>query len=277
MPYRTLRLERHNDLATITLSRPEKRNAISPEMIADLLSALDELEHGRTRAVILTGAGKAFCAGMDLSVLRAMAAKASRPATTGEDGAQPSESEEAALIGDARRMAQLFLRFYSFPKPLIAAVNGHALAGGCGLATLCDFTLAVPEAQFGYTEVRIGFMPALVALFLIRQIGEKCARDLLLSGRLLKAEEARDLGLINEVVPRERLLDRARELASTLAESSPASLTATKGLMEELARQELNRQLEISIRASARMRTTADFREGLSAFFEKRKPRWEGG
>ncbi len=275
MQYNTLRLERHNELATITLNRPEKRNAISPEMIEDLFSVLDEVEQGRTRAAILTGEGKAFCAGMDLSVLKAMASKASRAAVSAEEKARQPESEEAALIEDARRMAQLFRRLYTFPKPLIAAVNGHALAGGCGLATLADFTLAVPEAQFGYTEVRIGFMPALVTLFLIRQIGEKRARDLLLSGRLVKAEEALDLGLINEIVPRERLLDRGRELALNLAESSPLSLTATKRLIGELGCEELDRQLEISIRASARMRTTADFREGLSAFLEKRKPRWE--
>jgi methylglutaconyl-CoA hydratase len=275
MPYSRLRLERHNELATITLNRPEKRNAISPEMIEELFSVLDEVEQGRTRAAILTGKGKAFCAGMDLSALRAMASKASRAGVSAEEKARLPESEEAALIEDARRMAQLFRRLYTFPKPLIAAVNGHAIAGGCGLATLADFTLAVPEAQFGYTEVRIGFMPALVALFLIRQIGEKRARDLLLSGRLVKAEEALELGLINEIVPRERLLDRGRELALSLAESSPLSLTATKRLIGELGREELDRQLEISIRASARMRATADFREGLSAFLEKRKPRWE--
>jgi methylglutaconyl-CoA hydratase len=275
MPYHTLRVKRRDDLATITLSRPEKRNAISPEMMAELLTAMDQVENDKTRAAILTGEGKAFCAGMDLNALREMSAKTSAPAGGAQQKGSPHRSEDPALIDDARRMAQLFRRLYAFPKPLIAAVNGHALAGGCGLATLADFTLAVPEAQFGYTEVRIGFMPALVASFLIRQIGEKRARDLLLSGRLVKAEEARGLGLVNEIVPRERLLDRARELGLALAESSPASLAATKRLIVELGREELDRQLEISIQASARMRSTADFREGLAAFLEKRKPQWE--
>ena len=140
----------------ITLNRPEKRNAISAEMIAELLSAFDEVEASPARVLILTGAGKAFCSGMDLEALKALATQS------------PAEQRE-----DADRIARLCLRIWSFPKPTIAAVNGHAIAGGCGLATLCDFTIAVPEAKFGYPEVRIGFLPAVVSVFLVRQIGEK--------------------------------------------------------------------------------------------------------
>jgi methylglutaconyl-CoA hydratase len=267
MPYATLQFESDSELALITLNRPEKRNAISPEMLQELRLALDEVESGAARVGILTGAGKVFCAGMDLSVLRAMAAGPWPGAgKTGSPG---------AILEDARHMAQFFRRLYCFPKPLIAAVNGAALAGGCGMATLCDFTLASPDATFGYTEVRIGFMPALVTVFLIRQIGEKRARDLLLSGRILKAEEAWQIGLVNEVVPREALLDRARELARSLAALSPTSLKHTKQLFVGLTKDELDRQLEISAQASARIRSTADFREGLSAFLEKRKPKWK--
>ena len=149
--YETLKLEFEKDLATITLNRPEKRNAISPRMIEELLAALEQAESAPARAVILTGAGKAFCSGMDLEALRAMAG-------------QPPEGN----LEDSRLMARMFYRVYGYPKPLIAAVNGAALAGGCGLATLCDFTLAVPGAQLGYPEVRIGFLPAIVAVFLVR-------------------------------------------------------------------------------------------------------------
>lgn len=258
--YETLKFDLEPPLATITLNRPERRNAISAAMMEELVAALDEACASPARAVILTGAGRAFCSGMDLEALQALAA---------------GQSQEQNLE-DSRRMMRMFLGLYTCDRPLIAAVNGPAIAGGCGIATLCDFTLAVPEATFGYTEVRIGFIPALVSVFLVRQIGEKRARDLLLTGRIIKAEEALRLGLITEVVPGGQLLDRARELAATLAAASPTSLTRTKRLLRELAGPELERQLEAAITANASIRSTADFREGLAAFLEKRKPNWKG-
>jgi methylglutaconyl-CoA hydratase len=277
MAYNTLTLEYDNELATLTLNRPEKRNAISPEMIEELLAAFDQLEARRPRVVILTGAGKAFCAGMDLQALETLARQMPehRVLKGGvlQDGL-PHASD--ASLDDARRMAHLFRRIYHFPKPLIAAVNGAAIAGGCGIATMCDFTLAAPEARFGYSEVRIGFLPALVAVFLVRQIGEKRARDLLLSGRIIDAGEAHRLGLVNEVVPLDKLLERARALAEELSASSPTSLVYTKGLLRALGEPELDREIELALQENARVRLTADFREGLNAFLEKRKPVWHG-
>jgi methylglutaconyl-CoA hydratase len=267
MAFTTLQFTSDGEVALITLNRPEKRNAISPEMLREFHAALNELETGPARVGILTGAGKAFCAGMDLAVLRAMAA-------TPLAGSDQTFSPDPVLE-DAHHMARFFKRLYSYPKPLVAAVNGPALAGGCGIATLCDFTFASPDATFGYTEVRVGFMPALVTVFLIRQVGEKTARDLLLSGRILTAEDARRLGLVNEIVPAQELLDRARTFAHNLAALSPTSLEHTKQLFTDLNRNDLDRQLETSARASARIRSTADFREGLTAFLEKRKPQWE--
>ncbi len=173
-------------------------------------------------------------------------------------------------------MVQLFRSLYEFPKVTIAAVNGAAIAGGTGLALLCDFTLAVPEAKFGYTEVRIGFVPAIVSTFLLRQVGEKQARDLLLTGRIFEAEEAARMGLVSEIVPADNLLARARELAALLMENSAASLRATKQLLTDHARQELDAQIEAAVRENAAIRTTADFREGISSFLEKRKPVWTG-
>ncbi|MGH9859733.1 MAG: enoyl-CoA hydratase/isomerase family protein, partial [Candidatus Acidiferrales bacterium] len=182
MPFETLTLDIAGQVVTITLNRPERRNAISTQMIEELLAALDECDRAATvRVVIITGAGKAFCAGMDLEGLQALA----------------GQSQEQN-VEDSRRMARLFRRLYDYSKPLIAAVNGAAIAGGTGIATMCDFTLAVPDAKFGFTEVRIGFIPALVSVFLRRQIGEKRTHDLLLTGRLFDAEEAKALGLITE-------------------------------------------------------------------------------
>ena len=214
MAYTTLRVTTEEQAALITLARPERRNAISPEMIEELLAALAAIEAGPERVVIIRGEGVAFCAGMDLEVLKR----------------QIGQSPEEILTG-ARRIATLFRRLWSFPKPLIAAVNGAAVAGGCGIATLCDFTLAAEEATFGYTEVRVGFMPALVSMFLERQVGEKVARDLLLTGRICDAEEALALGLASRVLPAGQLMPAARELAASLIALSPGSLTATKRLL----------------------------------------------
>ena len=220
---------------------------------------LGDVESGRERVVIVTGEGKAFCAGMDLDALKTLAA-------------QSSEQNRA----DARRTAAFFRRLWRFPKPLIAAVNGAALAGGCGIATLCDFTLAAPEANFGYTEVRVGFMPALVSMFLERQIGEKLARDLFLTGRILDAAEAKAVGLVTKSCPSEELLKAARELAATLMANSPGAVQATKRLLVRASEAEIDRRIELAVAASVAIRSTADFREGLSAFLEKRQPRWSG-
>jgi methylglutaconyl-CoA hydratase len=178
---------------------------------------------------------------------------------------------------DSRRMAKLFRRLWSFSKPLIAAVNGAALAGGCGIATLCDFTLAVPEAKFGYTEVKIGFLPAIVSVFLTRQIGEKRSRDLLLTGRIVEAAEAKEMGLVNEILPAERLMTRAHELADVLIAASPGSLTRAKHLLTSTDAASVDAHLERAILENARIRCTPDFKEGLASFLEKRKPVWHGG
>src|SRR5215472_14957282 len=257
--YTTLILDIARQIATITLNRPDRRNAMSAAMIAELQTALDEIEKSHARVAILTGAGKAFCSGMDLEMLAAIAHQS------------PAENQE-----DSRRMAKMFRRIWSYPRPLIAAVNGAALAGGCGIATLCDFTLAVPEAKFGYTEVRIGFLPAIVSVFLLRQIGEKRARDLLLTGRILDAREAEQAGLVTRVVPSETLMESARELAATLLASSPSSLMHMKRDLCKFAAEEVDRELERAIAENAGIRATADFREGLAAFLEKRKPAWQG-
>ena len=259
MTYTTLLLEEHGPVATITFNRPEKRNAISAKMICDLLTVLDDIERTRARVVIVTGAGSAFCAGMDLEMLSAL----------GQQSAQ--ENQE-----DSRRMARMFRRIWSFPKPMIAAVNGHALAGGCGIATLCDFTIAVPEAKFGYTEVKIGFLPAIVSVFLTRQIGDKRARDLLLTGRLVLAEEAKELGLVTEIVPAEKLISRCAEITEQLIAASPSSLTRAKRLLTSAAAASVDADLERAVLENARIRCTPDFKEGLASFLEKRKPVWQG-
>lgn len=259
MGYNTVQLAYEGQVAILTLNRPEKRNAISFELIDDLLQALNEIAESNAIVLIVTGAGKAFCSGMDLDNLKGLLGR------TAEQN-----------LKDSQTMVNLFRAIYEFPKVTIAAVNGPAIAGGTGLALLCDFTIALPEAKFGYTEVRIGFVPAIVSTFLLRQLGEKQARDLLLTGRIFDAAEALRMGLINEVVSSANLMTRARELAAVLMANSAASLRATKKLLNDHARAEVDEQIEAAIRENAAIRSTADFREGITAFLDKRKPVWTG-
>jgi methylglutaconyl-CoA hydratase len=260
LEYSTLKFERDGEVATLTLNRPDKRNAISTPMIEDLVAALTSAEEDRSvRVVILTGAGKAFCSGMDLDSLQGLAKQT------------PEQN-----LADSRRMAKMFHLVYGFPKPLITAVNGAAIAGGCGLATLSDFTLAVPGAKFGYTEVRIGFIPALVSVMLRRQIGEKHARDLLLTGRIIDAAEAFRMGLVTEITPPDDLMKRAREVANMLLEASPTSLALTKRLLLRYDEGQLRQDMELATQENAEIRATEDFREGLTSFLEKRPPKWTG-
>lgn len=259
MEYTTIQLAYDGAVATITLNRPEKRNAVSFQLVAELMAALDEIERSTAQVLILTGSGKAFCAGMDLEELKSLLGK-----THDEN------------VKDSSLMAAVFRRLYEFALPTIAAVNGAAIAGGTGFATMCDFTLAVPDAKFGYTEVKIGFVPAIVSSILVWQVGHKIARDLLLTGRLFDAAEAHRIGLVNEMVAPEALMSRARELAAQILENSPSSVRATKKLINGFISAQLDEQIASAIRDNARIRTTADFREGLTSFLEKRKPVWTG-
>ena len=258
--YTTLLYEKDGAIATITLNRPDKRNAISSTMIEEVLGVLNAAEaDSAVRVVILTGAGRAFCSGMDLETLQTIAGQ------TGEQN-----------LADSRQMARMFHRLYAFPKPLITAVNGAAVAGGCGIATFSDITLAVAEAKFGYTEVRIGFIPALVSVLVRRQMGEKRARELLLTGAIIDAAEAFRLGMVTEIVPAENLLQRAHEVASKFLEASPTSLRRTKRLLLQYNDKEVTQEIELAIQENAAIRATEDFREGLASFLEKRQPKWTG-
>lgn len=260
MGYTTLLVDDADEVRTITLNRPEQRNAMTPQMQQELMDAMGGAVQERMEVVIFRGAGESFCAGLDLSSLQAMAD-------------QPAEAHTA----DAERIAQLFRTLYELPVPTIAIVQGAAVAGGTGLATMCDFTLAAPGAKFGYTEVRIGFIPAIVSAFLVLQIGERAARDLLLTGRLFSAEEALQLGLVNEIVDVAELEKRAEGLVAMLKANSPSAISATKRLFVTQNKAWLDAALGASLAANAEARLTPDFREGVKAFLEKRKPMWSRG
>ncbi len=260
MSYETIMVWDAGWVRTITLNRPERRNAMTPLMQGELIAAMEAAGASDCRVVVLAGAGESFCAGLDLSVLQ---------------GAKNKSAAEHRA--DAERVAKLFRTLYELPKPTIAKVQGAAVAGGTGLATICDFTVVSTGAKFGYTEARIGFVPALVSAYLGLQIGEKQARGLLLTGRLFDAAEACRLGLVNEVVAAEELDARVNTLAGELAANSPESLRATKKLLAAQSKSWLDAAVELGMEANAAARDTADFYEGVGAFLEKRKPVWSSG
>jgi methylglutaconyl-CoA hydratase len=244
-------------ILTITLNRPQRRNALTSGMIHELTLALRAAEDSRCGIVVLRGAGEHFCSGLDLSELRAMIGRS---------------MEQHRL--DSMNVAELFRTLYNLSLPSIAVVRGFALAGGMGLATLCDFTLAGDDARLGYTEVKIGFVPAIVSSFLLLQVGEKQARDLLLTGRIIDAAEAHTLGLITKVVPAAELDAAIHDLSTTLLANSPSAMRATKHLLHRQEIERLSRNLRAAVNINAELRATDDFREGVTAFLEKRKPVW---
>ncbi len=240
--------------ALITLNRPDQRNALSRTLIAELhrifaLAAADS----SVRNVILTGSGSAFCAGMDLDELRATV-------------------ESEIVWEDAQRLSALYELIDSMPKPTIAAVNGAAVAGGAGLVSVCDLAIAVPLAKFGYPEVRRGLVAAMVLPHLLRHVGERAARWMLLTGELIDGTEAHRIGLVNALAEPDALLDIAKRWAESLAQGGPKALATTKELLRRCSHQAV--PVGELAKASAEPRLTDECREGLAAFFGKRPPAW---
>jgi methylglutaconyl-CoA hydratase len=247
----------------ITLNRPDKRNALSQGLIAALREAFQRARDDKAaRCVILQGAGPAFCAGMDLAELSGTLE-------------QPAGGAEGNVWDDALRLATLYDLIYTLPKPTIAAVHGAAVAGGAGLVTVCDLAIAVPEARLGYPEVRRGLVAAMVMPHLLRHVGERTARYLLLTGELIDGAEAMRTGLVNAVVPRDQLLDTAHRWAQSLAEGGPNALDGTKAFLHQFSQQAVS--IEDAARASAAPRLSEECRQGLEAFFAKRPATWVSG
>jgi len=250
--------ETHGHVLVLKLNRPNVRNALSADLVTDLHAALRDLQHDpHVRAVVLAGEGKAFSAGADLRALQ-------------ELGSASSEANKA----DSARLAELLHFIYAYPKPVIAAVEGAAVAGGAGLASACDLIVSGENAKFGYTEVKLGFVAAIVMVFLLRVVGEKHARELLLTGKLVPAGEAHRMGLVNEVVPDGQATTRAVALATEITRNSPTALATTKEMLALVPGMGLTEALRYAVGVNAWTRTTRDLREGVGAFLEKREPTW---
>jgi methylglutaconyl-CoA hydratase len=258
-----VRREHRDHVAIITIDRPERRNALSEAVIIGLGDALDLARYDPAiRAVVITGEAPAFCAGMDMK-------EANR-----HGGLALAESERAA-VADAQAMADLFMQIHGLPKPVIAAINGDALAGGAGLAMACDLAIAAESARIGYPEVKRGLVAAIVMHDLIRLVGDRRARQLLLTGEPISAAEAERWGMVNQVVPIAECLDVAVALARSLAEVGPIAVATTKKQIDEASRRP--RDLRGSAAVSAAVRVSDEATEGIAAFLERRKPRWADG
>jgi methylglutaconyl-CoA hydratase len=248
-----------NRVGFITINRPEKRNALNNELVDELKLAFEIAQNDTDcKVIVLQAAGKVFCAGADLGYIQRL---------------QNNTYEEN--LADSSHLKELFYNIYTHPKVVIAKIQGHAIAGGCGLATVCDFSFAVPEANFGYTEVQIGFVPAIVMVFLIRKIGESAARELLLSGKIISAEQALHKGMINEIVSSEHLDTRVEEFAQQMNRTnSGQSMSRTKNMIAQVQELSLKDGLAYAESQNAESRATIDCKKGISAFLSKTKIEW---
>lgn len=252
----TAQYEVRDRIGFITLNRPDKRNALNEELVQDLTAAFDRASRDpAVKVIVLKANGEAFCSGADLGYIQQM---------------QNFSFDDN--LADSTRLKDLFLKIYTLDKVVIAQVEGHAIAGGCGLATVCDFIFAVPEAKFGYTEVKIGFIPAIVMVFLIRKIGDQRARQLLLSGSLLSAEES---GLAFRISNKETIATEVNELAKKLIKSnSQEAMTTTKQMIAEVQSLPLEEALAYAARMNANARGTGDCKKGIAGFLNKQILDW---
>ncbi len=248
-----------NRVCTITLNRPEKRNALNAQVVSELKGAFKKAEKDEdAKVIVLAAEGDAFCAGADLSYLEEL---------------QQNSFEEN--LADSSHLKELFYQIYTHSKVVIAKIQGHAIAGGCGLATVCDLSVTTDHAKFGYTEVRIGFIPAIVKVFLLRKIGEGKSKELLLTGELINAKEAVDMGLINRVVSGAELEETVAEMAKMLVEkNSGQSMAMTKQMIAQVQEMTLAQGLNHAAEQNAHARTNDDCKKGIGAFLNKEKISW---
>ncbi len=246
-------------LAKVTLNRPEKRNALNASLVEELTAVFRDLSRpGICKAIILTGAGDAFCAGADLASLQEM-----------------QQADMAQNLADSERLAALFMAMREYPGVLFGAINGHALAGGCGLVTMCDIAITHEKAKFGYTEVRIGFVPAIVAKFLIEKVGSSQANRLLLGAEIVGAEVARDIGLVHEVTTADSYEERVAWWVDHLAHGlSAEALASTKKLIRLVSGMDMGTAIQYASRMNAAARMSADCKKGIAAFLDKETIRW---
>jgi len=257
---RYIQYECRDAIGYITLNRPEKRNALRAEMVTELKLAFETAEDDENcKVIVLRAAGDVFCAGADLAYMQEL-----------------QSFGYTDNLADSTHLMQLFYQIYTLNKVVIAQVQGHALAGGCGLVTVCDFAFVVPEAKFGYTEVKIGFLPAIVSVFLLRKVGESRAKQLLLTGDVVSAVRAQEFGLVNFLASAAELDTQVYEFARRLCvENSAQSMEVTKEMLARLPEMPLEDSLRYGAQLNAEARGSLDCRRGIAGFLSREKINWE--
>jgi methylglutaconyl-CoA hydratase len=244
-----------NGIAEIVLNRPEKMNSLDEDLISELTGLMKDFsQNEEVMVIVISGEGGNFCSGLFLDYLQKI-----------------SEYDILENKEDSGRFKEMLLSIYTCSKPVIAKVSGYALAGGCGIATACDFIIADETAKFGYTEVKIGFIPAIVMLFLLKRVSETHAKELLLTARMITSEEAWRIGLINNVVSSEMLSDKVHELCEALMKNSASSIKLTKEMFTNISGMDFDKALEYACDLNAITRMTPDCKEGIAKFLRKNK------
>ncbi len=254
-----IKYEIKNKIGYVTLNRPEKRNALNAVLVEELKYTFKKAEEDENvKIIILKAEGKAFCAGADLAYLQSL---------------QKNSFDEN--LADSQNLAELYKLIYTLNKVVIAQVEGHAIAGGAGLATVCDFVFSVPEAKYGYTEVAIGFVPAIVSFFLLRKIGETKTKELLLTGNIISAEQAKALNIYNFIEDADKIKDATYQFAQKLiTNTSGDSLTLTKKLISDIQNLDYVKGLNFAAEINAMSRDTEDCKKGIAGFLNKEKINW---
>lgn len=258
MSYDAILSSTKDRVTTITLNRPEKRNALNAQLVGELQDAFEAAKSDDTKVIVLKANGAAFSAGADLAYIQQL---------------QDFTAEQN--LEDSQKFMNLLHSIYTHPKPVIADVRGAAIAGGCGLVTVCDFAIATEQARFGYSEVRIGFVPALVMVFLVKRVGEATARKLMLTGDLISAEEADNAGLITKAVWSDQIEEEVEQLTTQLLEGTSAeSAKRIKTMLAEQTGMSLKDALNYAAEMNAGARSTGDFKQGIESFLNKTKLSW---
>ncbi|MGB8952116.1 MAG: enoyl-CoA hydratase/isomerase family protein [Candidatus Aminicenantales bacterium] len=256
--YQTIILTRQGEVARIILNRPEVHNAFNSTMIREMQDAFRQAgDDAEIRVVVLTGMGKSFCAGADLNWMR-----------------EVIQFSFEQNLEESMEIAELHHLIYTLPKPTIARINGTAIGGGNGFLSACDIGVASEEAKFGLSEVKIGLVPAAISPYVIRRIGESKAREYFLTGERFDAGRALEIGLINGIVPADKLDDTVDEIIRSLLSSGPEALASCKELIQKVPGMSFEEAKKFTARMIADLRVSAEGQEGMAAFLEKRKPKW---
>jgi methylglutaconyl-CoA hydratase len=257
----TVAVEREGSVATVALNRPDSHNAFNPQMVAELTSAFRELgSDAAVRLIVLTGRGRSFCAGADLATMRATA-----------------DFDYDENVADGQRIFDLMLTVDSCPKPVFGRINGAAVGGGVGLVSCCDIVVAVERARFGFSEARLGIVPAVISPFVLAKIGVSQGRQLFLTGERFNAHAAREIGLVHHVVPEEELDEKVAERVDELLQAAPGAQAAAKKLIRQVAYRPPEELRAYTAELLALRRASSEGREGMTAFLEKRLPGWQKG